>query len=117
MKITFGLLLILAAIIGCKENQNPISANQDKSVESQIVTRGDSLGKIIATIDFGVKAKGEDLKTFDDGIIPWVSIEKPESENLIDADKMVLQFKSATLLIDYPLNKPAVFEINTNEKG
>ena len=59
------------------------------------------------------------MKTFEDGIIPWISIANPKAElgNLMDADKIVVPSTTATIIIDYPLNFPATFEIKTTGQG
>ena len=76
-------------------------------------------GELLATLEFGIKANKEEIKDFEDGIIPWISIEKPEDqiERLIDADKVVITYSEITLVIDYPLNKPAKFILKSSESG
>lgn len=79
----------------------------------------DNLGNLISTIEFKVRAIKEDLQIFDDGIVPWISLEEPEKEikRLIDPDKIVLPYNNVTLIIDYPLNNPATFELTGNGSG
>jgi hypothetical protein len=117
-------ITILTAYLYCSCRQsdnsaaNPQNALFSKEL-AQINTQVDSLGPIIFTIDFTQKASGKDLKVFQDGFIPWISIEnpKPEIKNLVDADKIVLPFKKAKIIIDYPLNVPASFYIATTGQG
>ncbi len=76
-------------------------------------------GELLTTLEFGIKANKEEIKDFEDGIIPWISIEKPEDqiERLIDADKVVITYSEITLVIYYPLNKPAKFILKSSESG
>lgn len=65
-----------------------------------------------------VKAIGEDLEYFDDGIIPWINLERPDYDNLIGSDEIVLKYPKIILLIDYPLTNTAQIEIQPkNEHG
>jgi hypothetical protein len=88
-------------------------------VDIQKNTQADSLGVLISKIDFNLKATKEDLKIFEDGIVPWISINKTGKtiDSLIQADKIVLPFSEATLIIDYPLTNKASFDISTAGKG
>jgi hypothetical protein len=76
-------------------------------------------GELITTIEFEIKANAEELKDFEDGIIRWISIEKPEDKinRLIEADKIVIPYSEIILIIDYPLNNPAEFLLKSSEKG
>lgn len=87
--------------------------------EQEISNTQNNQGELIATIEFGLKANKEDLKIFEDGIIPWISIDKPEDEinRLIDADKVAITYSEIILIIDYPLNKPVEFIIKSSGKG
>jgi hypothetical protein len=117
-------VLLFATFLCCSCTQSNNSSTltktdrTDKPVEyanSQV----DSLGPILFTIDFKLKATGEDLKIFEEGFIPWISIDNPKAElkNLIDADIIILPFTTAKIIIDYPLNSPATFEIATTGQG
>jgi hypothetical protein len=79
----------------------------------------DSLGTLISTIEFKLKATKGDLDTFEDGIIPWVSIDKPgeEIDSLVGADEIVLPFSTAILVIDYPLKNEARFILSGGKRG
>jgi hypothetical protein len=74
---------------------------------------------LLQTIEIKVRARQEDLEVFEDGIVPWINLQEAEKEidRLIDADKIILPYPVATLVIDYPLNKPAQFELKTNTEG
>ena len=79
--------------------------------------QADTLGTLILSIDCSVKATPEEKSG--DGIVPWVQIEKTDTEikRLIDPEEIVLPYTKARLIIDYPLNNPAVFELSTTGKG
>ncbi|HEY9000293.1 MAG TPA: hypothetical protein VIM89_02990 [Mucilaginibacter sp.] len=74
----------------------------------------DSLGLFITRIDF--KVKTDNLKDFEDGLIPWVELEYPDKElkKLMDKDEMVISDNKVILIIDYPLTKEAKFELTSN---
>lgn len=118
MKFT-KILFVLVFLTSCnfkKETDQKVNleieALNQKELESN--TQG-----IITTIEFGVKAEPEDAKDFEDGVIPWINIENPENQinRLIDADKVVITYSEVTLVIDYPLNKPAEFILKNSGKG
>lgn len=79
--------------------------------------QADTLGTLILSIDYSVKATPEDKSP--DGILPWVSIADTDTEikRLIDPDEIVLPYTAARLIIDYPLNNPAIFELSAAGKG
>ncbi|VXA98903.1 conserved hypothetical protein [Flavobacterium sp. 9AF] len=129
MKTKTLLLSFAAFLISCNfqkpSEQKTNSNNEDylkvlnqKESDSQNKSQ-DNLGNLISSIEFGIKANSDEAKDFEDGIIPWVSIENPKSEidRLIDADKIVIPNSEITVVIDYPLNNPASFILKSNEKG
>jgi hypothetical protein len=113
---TILLLIILFVFIAYAFYviKNPNSIGQTNGS-----TEIDTFGSIISTIDFTVKASGDDLIDFEEGVIPWISIDNPKSKinNLIDADSIVLDYTSVTLVIEYPLEIPAIFNIQSFGKG
>ncbi|MFN5773340.1 hypothetical protein [Flavobacterium sp.] len=120
MKI-IKILFVLVFFTSCNfqkapEDQTKLEIEALKEQEANVQSNQDEL---ISTIEFGIKANKEDLEVFEDGIVPWISIEKPEEqiERLIDTDKVVIEYSEITLVIDYPLNKPAEFVIKSSEKG
>lgn len=124
MKIgTFTAVIIATLLsVSCKQSNNRTTPTKADVVEnSTAITNNsvDTLGPVLFTIAFKLKATGEDLKTFEDGFIPWINIENPKAEldNLIEADKIILPFTTAKIIIDYPLNFPATFEISTTGQG
>lgn len=71
-------------------------------------------------ITFQVKVSNQDdLEIFEDGVIPWISIDRPEKslKNLINKDEIVIRSNKAILLIDYPLNKPVKIEIKSQNSN
>ena len=127
-KIIIPLLSI--AFFSCKEDINKLSKNTesvDTNVNdySKILSErekeftqkdNDSLGSLIDTISFDVKT--DNTKDFEDGIIHWASIEKPEQEitHLIDKDKVVINENEITILPETNLNNNSGFRINKKKK-
>lgn len=114
MKI-IQLLFVLFFLTSCNFKKE---TDQKVNLEIESNTQNNQ-GNIVTTIEFGVKAEPEDAKDFVDGIIPWINIENPENQInlLIDADKVVITDSEVTLVIDYPLNKPAEFILKSLGKG
>ncbi len=135
MKCRYIIISSLMAFISCntaapsnknldtaQENNNTAKEYEDlliKKEDAKQIMGYDTLGQFIATIDFEVKAAKEDLESFEDGIVPWISLEESEKEiqRLIKPDEIVLAYKNVTLIIDYPLNNPVSFEITTTTNG
>jgi hypothetical protein len=122
MKIKIVNLILLATLISC--NLKNSSANQSEDTKENIELLNekeaknqnksdDNLGALITTIKFGIKADKEQVKDFPDGVIPWISIENPEREKLIDANEVVIESNEIIVNIDYPLNKPAQFTLKS----
>jgi hypothetical protein len=76
----------------------------------------DSLGEIISRISYGIKTN--DLANFEDGKIPWIRIDSPQTEiqNLIGKDETVITQSKVTIFVDYPLTNTYIFEL-TSPKG
>ncbi|MDN3586483.1 hypothetical protein QWY86_07400 [Pedobacter aquatilis] len=67
---------------------------------------------LINIITFNVGA----TKTIgDDGIIPWINIARANEEilNLIDAEEVVIDEKEVTIALDYPLQNPESFSLES----
>ena len=120
----FILFITLIIFPGCKAKtsaQAPKTASNTEieaafldSVEKASQNINQQLpGEQISSIEFQVRATGEDLKTFKEGFIPWVSLEHPEKQlpNLVNADQVVLPYQHISLIIDYPLNHPDTTEL------
>lgn len=119
MKSILLNLIFLGILISCNSKKSDNYIDQLNSKESQAHNGSDTLGELISTIEFGVKAEKEELKDFEDGVIPWISIKNSENEieKLIDADKVVLESSEIIMIIDYPLNKPAKFILKSSTGG
>ena len=92
------LFLSITIILSCKKNETNTS-------------------QFPIEVLFKVKSEDkEDLEYFENGLIPWISIEKAESEvnRLEGKEDIVLKANNAVLLIDYPLNKPTEIEIKSD---
>lgn len=115
MKI-IQIVFTLVFFTSCDFQKTPAVINKlEIAKESESINQNNY--ELISTIEFGVKSDPEE--GFEDGIIPWISIEKPQDEInlLIDADKVVIPYSEVTLIIDYPLNKPAEFVMKSSGKG
>lgn len=123
-----SLLFVAYLLFGCnsqgsKNGNSPTADSVASSYETtikekesvSIETNTDSIGDLISTIAFAVKT--DDLKNFEDGLIPWASIEKPQNDlpNLSDRDKVVIQEQKITIVIDYPLTTAYSFSLNSKE--
>lgn len=67
---------------------------------------------LINIITFNVRA----TRTIgDDGIIPWINIGRGNEEilNLIDAEELVISETEVTIALDYPLENPVSFVLNS----
>lgn len=76
-------------------------------------------GEVIGSIEFKVKATGDDLKTFAEGLVPWVNLEHPEKQlpNLVNGDNVVLPYQHVSLIIDYPLSHPDTSQLTGTVAG
>lgn len=74
-------------------------------------------GTYITTIEFGIKATPEEWETFEDGVLPWISLDTPEINRLIDADVVVLPYKDVVVMIDYPVANPVYFSLRSETNG
>lgn len=125
--MTCKLLLILSGFFAasCKQG-SPASSNSSDNVitlnyekDNTELPPKDTIGALIYSIDFKVKAMGEDAKEFEDGIIPWISIKdfQKEIDRLMEADIHVLKYPKAAIIIDYPLTNKVTFEISSSNEG
>lgn len=116
------LIILFSLIFVCCNQGQPIVLN-DKESNSKIDTSirqsndNDTIGILVQTIDFKLKASKDELETFEDGVVPWISLDKPEKElnRLLNSSDIVLTCDKAILIIDYPLNKPASFVLTTTK--
>jgi len=114
-------LFILAILTSCNFQK---SSEKKEDIDTELLSDKENnsqsdLGNLVSTIQIGVKANKEQLQDFENGIVPWISIENPEAEisQLIEAESIIVPDSEITLLIDYPLNKPAEFVLKSAGKG
>ncbi|MEO5942803.1 MAG: hypothetical protein ABIP30_15525 [Ferruginibacter sp.] len=86
-----------------------IQENEKKSTEKQ----NDNLGELISTISF--KVKTDNKKDYEDGFIPWASLEKPKQDipNLYNKDEIVIKDTVIKIIIDYPLTNQYEFSLTS----
>ena len=68
-------------------------------------------------IKFEISAASFEKNNFPNGRIPWINIEYPEIDILIDKDKQVLNVNEAYLIIDYPLTNSVEIKINSKNNN
>jgi hypothetical protein len=132
-KATYFLLLFITAIIySCNSDKkssdkHPQSVNDSTQIRlphSRTATgmeyiNPEDLGTLTARIDFQISATPEERKIFEDGIVPWISLDDPAGEinRLIDPDKLVLPYNKVILIIDYPVMAPVYIPLNSTGNG
>jgi hypothetical protein len=133
MTFRLSFVVALTAILSCNypsaQSNNEAKPATDTSISySELLTQkekaqqnklSENVGHLILTVEFKLKATKEDLDIFKDGIVPWISLEETEKEvrRLIEPDKEVIPYNKVTLIIDYPLNNAAIFELIGNGHG
>lgn len=87
-----------------------IQENEKKATEK----KSEDIGELISTILF--KVKTDNKKDYEDGFIPWASIEnaKQDIPNLYKGDEIVIKENSVKIIIDYPLTNQYEFTITSN---
>lgn len=115
--ISFGLLFVFF-LISCNkkvtENEiDTIESIQKREIENYDKTYANA-GEIIADYSIELKPNQEQAKNFGNELIPWINIENAKSQinQLINPNEILIEQTSAKLIIDYPLNNPAIIEIN-----
>lgn len=113
--------LIIAIFFSCNPNSvNPSKQEYIESVQKKEFEKHDELyanaGKLVGEFDFGLKATQEQKKDWQDGVIPWINLDNPEINQLINGDEILVKKTLINIIFDYPLNKPHTFEFK-NEKG
>lgn len=96
-----------------REIKDPITViqeNEKKATEK----KSEHIGELISTILF--KVKTDNKKDYEDGFIPWASIEnaKQDIPNLYKGDEIVIKDNSVKIIIDYPLTNQYEFTITSN---
>lgn len=117
MKTNLLCLFFTICLISCNkktiENEiETIESNQNKEIQNYDKTFANA-GELIADYSIELKLNPEEQKKYGNELIPWISIEKATSQitQLINPDEILIKETSARLIIDYPLNNPAIIEI------
>lgn len=112
MKIKIVLILLFVVLISVK-----LFDIFSHSKSNKINNSTQDNGVLISTVEFQRKAYKEELTVFEDSLVPWISIANPEKEieQLIDANIVVIPDSNIMLLVSYPLNNPAKFELTSNK--
>lgn len=120
--IKYSSLLLIVLLVGCygksqtttsnSQSNDPIKVIQEREQLASEKQR-DDVGELISEIEFGVRT--DNKKDFEDGIIPWASLENPEADipNLIDKDEIVIRQTSIKIIIDYPLTNQYEFILSS----
>lgn len=112
MKSGFKLLILIALLIGCGQQNDmdkfALDTISDKKIQDMPET---------SEILFEVRTVDRELAP--DGVIPWISIENADKEiiNLIGKDEIVLKERLVDLTIDYPLENVTTIELKSNKKS
>lgn len=120
-KYFISILVILFS--GCKQTTKPaikeeikdpvaiLRGREKQSLENQTNIEG----KLISTISFKVKTGNK--KDFEDGFIPWASIENALQDipHLDKKDEVVITDTSIKIIIDYPLTNKYEFTLTSNK--
>ena len=128
MNIKLLLTLLTVGLLSCKDlSKNKVTTNSTKSSEDTVIANysdkitaleqasigkdPNDLGELINRISFNVTT--DNKKDYEDGIIPWVSIENPKDDlaNLVDLKKVVINQNRVTIIIDYPLTNEYRFDV------
>ena len=119
------LILLTVLLAGCNgqskkinsdpPSEDPIRVIQEREQEA-VEKQYDNLGELLTTIEFGVRT--DNTIDFEDGVIPWASLQKAETDlvNLVDGDELVIRQTSIRIIIDYPLTNQYEFTL-TSDKG
>ncbi len=115
IKIGFKIVLLSVFLFGCVQQNEENQNSQDISLDEKLLEVPE-----IIEIFFEIKTEDPDyLKSFPDGIIPWISIEDANKEvsQLIGKDETVLKENLVDLTIDYPLENPVTVELKSDKKS
>lgn len=120
MKLKLLLCIIYLSLVSCAQSKEIKQSEEGHQYEIELpklesVAEKNHIGindQIIGEYSFEVKTSDPD---FENGIIPWASIEKPYDDlpNLIDRDLIIIVEKEITIVIDYPLQNEYHFQIES----
>lgn len=114
----YFLLFVSILAIGCKgkadnaATKSPIDLVKENEQKSMEKTH-DDLGTRIGSFEFQVKT--DDIENFEDGMIPWADLEKPQQELafLDKRDEIVIKDNQVKVVIDYPLTNQYDFVLQS----
>jgi PBP1b-binding outer membrane lipoprotein LpoB len=114
---SFLLFVLFIVVSSCTP-----SKKESIEKEMSVIDRehaGSDYGELLGTYDFLVRALPADEKDYAKGLIPWISLENTDTEieRLVNKETIIIPFSTITILIDYPLNNPAEFEITSKANG
>jgi hypothetical protein len=129
-KLLIFLILTLGSFVSCTKpsskktisNSQEINTNVANSERAALLDKekasfedkADNIGNLVGEFEFNVRTnKTED---FENGIIPWANLSKPETDinQIVDKDTIIISQKSISIIIDYPLTTPFVFTLNSD---
>ncbi|MNL17459.1 hypothetical protein D3C87_1385540 [compost metagenome] len=117
MKGQLLLTLMLLTLLVCSVKTRAQSEDPEKVLIQREKTAGEKsnahLGKFLGKISFEVKTK--DTADFENGLIPWASLEKPEDSlsGLQNAKEILFHQHVLTVIIDYPVKNEYRFDLNS----
>jgi len=116
-----AFILMISSLMACNQAQSDNNATSAKKTDQsqQVGSEPGVDEELITTVEFKIKGTKEDMDTFGDGIVPWISLEKTDKEinRLIDPDEIVFPYTEVTLIIDYPLTTPITFKLTSGKDG
>lgn len=116
MKGQLFLTLMLLILLSCSTNTRKQLDDPQEIIVQREKASGEKsnaqLGKFLGVISFEVKTN--DTGGFENGFIPWASLEKPEEaiSGLKDAKEILIHKNVVTVIIDYPVTNEYRFELN-----
>lgn len=124
MHMRYLILLCLATMLFSCDND---SSNNEGSGAGQVIPANETPSELgllfpkealddsptyITSFEFAARLVDSTyLDIFEDGVIPWVSLETPDLDNLIDGNELLIEEGIIYLVIDYPVKKPFLKEI------
>lgn len=122
MKQILITLISIILLSNCNSKQSNTTSNDSLITHNDFIRLTnplDTLGKLISSVEFNLKATKEEIADGTDNYIHWIDIENPNKDiyRLVDPNEIVVPYPSCTLIIDYPLTRSAKFELNATSLG
>ncbi len=122
MKQTLITLITIILLANCNSKQTNTTSVDSLTTHKDFISLTnplDTLGKLISSIEFKLKATKEEIADGTDNFILWIDIENPNKDlyRLVEPNEIVLPYSSCILIIDYPLTRSAKFELKTQSNG